>query len=163
MASIGFPLGSQIASYPCGVNASPVNVLVISLIAYIRLISFDRLGHSHIPLSFGWLNLIIPGPAVHQIHHSAELRHRDTNFSQNPPFWDFIFGTYYMPKRGETWRCGLPSSASIAFLTVFLDTCSRREISRTDCRCTKYARLIRPIVSTVVILRLVVSPNSQRT
>ncbi len=57
----------------------------------------------------------------------------------------------------------MPSSASIAFLTVFRETCNRRAISRTDCRCTKYARLIRPIVSTVVILRLVVSPNSQRT
>ena len=107
VAAIGFPLGTQIASYLCGVNASPVNVIVISLVAYARLISFDRLGHSHIPLSFGWLNLIIPGPAVHQIHHSAELRHRDTNFSQNLPFWDFVFGTYYMPKKGETWRCGL--------------------------------------------------------
>jgi hypothetical protein len=56
----------------------------------------------------------------------------------------------------------LPSSASIAFLTVFRETCSRRAISRTDCRCTKYARLIRPTVSTVVILRLVACLNRRR-
>jgi hypothetical protein len=45
-------------------------------------------------------------------------------------------------------------SGRIPFLTVFLETGSCRAISRTDCRCTKYARLIRPIVSTLVVLRL---------
>ena len=48
-----------------------------------------------------------------------------------------------------------------AFGTVLRDTCSRRAISRTDSFCTKCARLIRHIVSTVVILHLVASQHSR--
>jgi len=61
----------------------------------------DVFDHSHVPVSFGWLDRIFNGPGLHAIHHSAESRHRDKNFSNGfrLSIWDWIFGTLYLPKR----------------------------------------------------------------
>lgn len=69
----------------------------------------DIFEHSHIPISFGWLNRIFYSPVMHQIHHSAELRHRDKNFGDfaNIAIWDWIFGTLYNPDDHEEYRWGL--------------------------------------------------------
>lgn len=44
---------------------------------------------------------------MHQVHHSAELRHRDVNMGGSGYLYDWLFGTAYIPERGETWRWGL--------------------------------------------------------
>lgn len=62
--------------------------------------------HMHIPISFGpLLNVLIGGPVLHQIHHSAEIRHRDKNFGGQPIF-DWVFGTLYLPRRAEIYQIG---------------------------------------------------------
>jgi sterol desaturase/sphingolipid hydroxylase (fatty acid hydroxylase superfamily) len=65
--------------------------------------------HGHIPISFGPLNRIFSGPILHQIHHSAEPQHRDKNMGGMFPLsiWDWMFGTLYLPRKGETYRWGL--------------------------------------------------------
>ncbi len=45
--------------------------------------------------------------AMHQIHHSNELRHRDKNLAQIFSFWDYLFGTMYIPKERETFSVAL--------------------------------------------------------
>jgi sterol desaturase/sphingolipid hydroxylase (fatty acid hydroxylase superfamily) len=69
----------------------------------------DIFEHSHVPISFGWLNRIFYSPVMHQIHHSAELRHRDKNFGDfaNLAIWDWMFGTLYIPHKHEQYRWGL--------------------------------------------------------
>lgn len=67
----------------------------------------DKFNHSHIPTSFGPLNYLFISGHMHQIHHSAELRHRDKNFGGTLAVFDWIFGTLYIPKPGEVPRLGL--------------------------------------------------------
>jgi sterol desaturase/sphingolipid hydroxylase (fatty acid hydroxylase superfamily) len=68
--------------------------------------------HGHVPISFGPLNRVISGPILHQIHHSAEPRHRDKNMGGMFPLsiWDWMFDTLYLPEKGETYRWGLNES-----------------------------------------------------
>jgi sterol desaturase/sphingolipid hydroxylase (fatty acid hydroxylase superfamily) len=60
------------------------------------------LQHSHVWLSFGrTLDHIICVPSLHQIHHSQAPQHWDRNYAVIFSFWDWIFGTLYMPDRQE--------------------------------------------------------------
>jgi sterol desaturase/sphingolipid hydroxylase (fatty acid hydroxylase superfamily) len=85
-----------------------------SLIAFVALYSSWEVitgifNHSHVPISYGWLNRIFYAPVLHQVHHSAELRHRDKNIGGgfNLVIWDHLFGTLYIPEKNETYRWGL--------------------------------------------------------
>jgi sterol desaturase/sphingolipid hydroxylase (fatty acid hydroxylase superfamily) len=76
-----------------GVNA-------LYLLAY--TIGAYHLQHSHIWLIFPrGVREILCSPAMHQIHHSKELRHRDKNFAVTFTFWDRMAGTLYMPSDHE--------------------------------------------------------------
>jgi len=65
------------------------------------------LYHSHVPLSFGKLDYLIGGPIMHQLHHSAEAHHFSLNFGVQLYCWDWLFGTIYVPAKGEIFRLGL--------------------------------------------------------
>lgn len=81
---------------------------VATLLGYlVWLHTLGIFNHSHVPVSYGWLNRIIQAPVMHQIHHSAELRHRDTNLGGILMIWDWMFGTLYIPSKGEVYRFGL--------------------------------------------------------
>jgi sterol desaturase/sphingolipid hydroxylase (fatty acid hydroxylase superfamily) len=70
----------------------PDSVLLFSVVAG-NFINFCQ--HSELPWHWGWLGRWIFGsPRVHQLHHSTDPEHRDTNFS-NCPLWDHVFGTWY--------------------------------------------------------------------
>jgi sterol desaturase/sphingolipid hydroxylase (fatty acid hydroxylase superfamily) len=72
------------------------------------LIGFRSVDHLHIPVSYGrYLDVLIGSPIMHQVHHSAEYRHRDVNMAGAGYLFDWLFGTLYLPKKGETWRWGL--------------------------------------------------------
>ena len=81
----------------------------ISLFAILSLASLVQaaLNHTHVPLCYGWFNRFWVGPSFHQIHHSAELKHRDKNLGGGVPIWDWVFGTLYLPQPGETYVMGL--------------------------------------------------------
>jgi hypothetical protein len=67
----------------------------------------DKFQHSHVRTSLGLLDYIIPSGGMHEIHHSAELKHRDKNFGNTLAVFDWIFGTIYIPAPGETILIGL--------------------------------------------------------
>jgi sterol desaturase/sphingolipid hydroxylase (fatty acid hydroxylase superfamily) len=70
----------------------PDSVLLVALVAG-NFINFCQ--HSELPWDWGWIGRWIFGsPLVHQLHHSIDPEHRDTNFS-NCPLWDHVFGTWY--------------------------------------------------------------------
>jgi sterol desaturase/sphingolipid hydroxylase (fatty acid hydroxylase superfamily) len=70
----------------------PDSVLLVAVVAG-NFINFCQ--HSELPWDWGWIGRWIFGsPLVHQIHHSIDEEHRDTNFC-NCPLWDHIFGTWY--------------------------------------------------------------------
>ncbi len=67
-----------------------------------------HLRHSHIPLGYGkFLERILISPRLHQVHHSVERRHFDRNFGEIFALWDWMFGTLYIPEKGERIRFGL--------------------------------------------------------
>lgn len=78
-----------------------------SLTAFLfRILANHR--HSHIWLSYGpVLEHAFISPAQHQIHHSCEDRHLDTNFGLQLAVWDWVFGTLYVPKGREEFVLGL--------------------------------------------------------
>jgi sterol desaturase/sphingolipid hydroxylase (fatty acid hydroxylase superfamily) len=94
------------ALYVTGGAFTPATLTVLSCAALASLVQ-DALNHSHVPLSYGWLNRIWVGPAFHHIHHSLDPRHRDKNFGGGVPIWDWMFGTMYLPDPDEALVLGL--------------------------------------------------------
>ncbi len=68
-----------------------------------------NLRHSHAWLHWGpLLGRLFISPAQHQVHHSLEEQHRDTNFGTALALWDWLFGTLYLPTGHEELEFGLP-------------------------------------------------------
>jgi sterol desaturase/sphingolipid hydroxylase (fatty acid hydroxylase superfamily) len=67
-----------------------------------------NLRHSHVWLSYGpfWEHILI-SPAQHHVHHSIEKRHYNKNYGEIFAFWDWAFGTLYIPEKDEVIRFGL--------------------------------------------------------
>jgi len=92
-------LNQTIEFLPIVLLGSPVEV-----IAYKAAISavWGMHIHSNINLQTGNLQKIINGPEMHRWHHSTG-KGRNRNFATKFAFWDWIFGTAYLPdfKPGE--------------------------------------------------------------
>jgi sterol desaturase/sphingolipid hydroxylase (fatty acid hydroxylase superfamily) len=54
--------------------------------------------HANLNWDFGPLRSVIATPVFHRWHHSREREAWDKNFAGLFPFWDLLFGTYYMPR-----------------------------------------------------------------
>jgi sterol desaturase/sphingolipid hydroxylase (fatty acid hydroxylase superfamily) len=79
--------------------ASPLLLLqtpdIVLLIALIISHIINFVQHSELDWDWGWIGRWIFGsPHVHQVHHSLDEEHRDTNFCACP-LWDHVFGTWY--------------------------------------------------------------------
>lgn len=106
--------GSGVAYNILGVN---VVIIVFYLAAY-------NLRHSHVWLTYGafWSNWFV-SPAMHQIHHSSEEKHRDKNLGLMFSFWDRVVGTLYVPEKQETLHFGIKPEEQKEFsnvLTLYL-------------------------------------------
>jgi len=92
--------------YYSGSSLEPQAVAIISIWNAIEQ-ARGVLFHSHLPVSFGKLNYLFNSPVMHQIHHSAELRHRDKNMGGIVSIWDWVFGSLYIPTKNENFQLGL--------------------------------------------------------
>ena len=67
-----------------------------------------NLRHSHVWLDYPrWMGWVLVSPAQHQIHHSANSIHFDTNFGFILSWWDRATGTLYVPAQRENLELGL--------------------------------------------------------
>lgn len=67
-----------------------------------------HLRHSHVWLSYGRkLEHILISPAQHQVHHSSDPKHHDKNYGEIFAFWDWMFGTLYVPDGPEDLTFGI--------------------------------------------------------
>ncbi len=83
----------------------PVKANLISMAFWYTIL---HLRHSELPIyATGWLGRIIQSPAHHQVHHSVNPKHFDTNLGYCLSFWDWVFGTLYVPAKGEKFDFGL--------------------------------------------------------
>jgi sterol desaturase/sphingolipid hydroxylase (fatty acid hydroxylase superfamily) len=69
------------------------------LVACAPLISlYAILLHANVNWDFGPLRAVIASPVFHRWHHTKEHEAMDKNFAGFFPFWDIVFGTYYLPR-----------------------------------------------------------------
>ncbi len=66
-------------------------------------------------LSASFISYLFVSPWMHQIHHSLERRHIDKNMGFIFSFWDWMFGTLYIPARDESFAIGLDSGEAPKF------------------------------------------------
>ena len=92
-------------------QANLFTVLGVSLMSLVFGGLGNQLLHSHVAISWGWLDRILVSPAVHQVHHSAARRHWNRNMGGLLSVWDWMFGTLYTPVRGEQISFGLGEGA----------------------------------------------------
>jgi sterol desaturase/sphingolipid hydroxylase (fatty acid hydroxylase superfamily) len=97
-----------VASYAFSMPITDASLLGVDVYFFINLFSFYHLRHSHIYLSYGWLEKHILSPAQHQIHHSRHRRHWDKNFGLLLSWWDRWFGTLVLSGPAEVVDLGLP-------------------------------------------------------
>jgi sterol desaturase/sphingolipid hydroxylase (fatty acid hydroxylase superfamily) len=93
---------------------------IIGIDAYFLLnaLSFYHLRHSHISMSYGWLEKWLLSPAQHQLHHSLEDRHWDKNFGLLFSVWDRWFGTLIYSEAPGSFRLGLPGMEGDSYQSV---------------------------------------------
>lgn len=80
----------------------------------IKNVLIANLQHTHVRWRFTgiWARLFI-SPTVHQIHHSRLDHHWDMNYGETFAIWDWMFGTLYLPKKGEHISYGLSSEFGV--------------------------------------------------
>lgn len=65
-----------------------------NVLSFAFLFFGSNLRHSHIPLRYyNWLEYFLISPFQHQIHHSDDKRHFNTNLGSKLAIWDWMFGT----------------------------------------------------------------------
>jgi sterol desaturase/sphingolipid hydroxylase (fatty acid hydroxylase superfamily) len=99
MLGVGGWLGGM--SYIFGLPIRDNMLLGMDAYFFANLLSFYHLRHSHISMSYGWLEYVFLSPAQHQLHHSVEEKHWDHNFGLLLACWDQMAGTFLRaePKR----------------------------------------------------------------
>jgi len=94
-------------------------VVGVDIVTFLFLLFGFNLRHSHIPMAYPRaLSYLFVSPWMHQVHHSCERRHVDKNMGFIFAFWDWAFGTLYVPRRGETFALGLDNGEAPKFHSV---------------------------------------------
>ena len=83
-----------------GPAANPFTVDGVNVILFAGVFTLMTLQHSHVWMPFrGWLGRTFLSPAHHQLHHSANPQHFNSNYGNVLAIWDWIFGTLREPAR----------------------------------------------------------------
>jgi sterol desaturase/sphingolipid hydroxylase (fatty acid hydroxylase superfamily) len=105
--------------YVFGPSLTAITVLGVNAFRFAFYIFGANLRHSHICLSFGSkIEHFVISPAQHQVHHSADPKHFNCNYSSEFAIWDWMFGTLYCARREERITLGLGSADSGRLRTV---------------------------------------------
>ena len=83
-----------------GSDAMPLTFGGTNALIMLSSVVLTHLQHSHLPLGYGsrWGRWLL-GPAHHQIHHSADPAHFNTNLGNSLTLFDRLFGTFHEPTR----------------------------------------------------------------
>jgi sterol desaturase/sphingolipid hydroxylase (fatty acid hydroxylase superfamily) len=63
--------------------------------------------HANINVRSGWLVYIINGPELHRWHHADDKRVFFANYATKFAFWDWLFGTAFLPGSEKPQKYGL--------------------------------------------------------
>lgn len=91
-----------------GPGAQTVPLGGVNVILIVFWYTILHLRHTHIPLTFsGIWGRLLQSPMHHQVHHSTDPRHFNTNLGYCLSLWDWVFGTLYIPQKDERFSFGL--------------------------------------------------------
>jgi len=82
-------------------------ILGINLFNFLFNFVAANLRHSHVWISFGYLEHLFISPAQHQIHHSNAKIHFDKNFGSCLAIWDIAFRTWQTSTNNKVKEFGL--------------------------------------------------------
>lgn len=107
-AFFGMGFGIGMAATLLGGTVTLFTVLGVNVFVLAWNLAFSHLRHSAVTLSYPrWLSFLLSSPVMHQAHHSADPAQHNTNYATVFSFWDWIFGTLYLPRPGERFRFGV--------------------------------------------------------
>jgi sterol desaturase/sphingolipid hydroxylase (fatty acid hydroxylase superfamily) len=81
--------------------------------------------HSHVPISFGFMEHVLVSPRMHQQHHSIAPEHVDVNMGLVFSFWDRALGTWRRPAWGETFTFGVVGRSGLSLRSSLLSPFER--------------------------------------
>jgi sterol desaturase/sphingolipid hydroxylase (fatty acid hydroxylase superfamily) len=94
--------------HPINLMLQPALVTVVMLTLGISpavmafLVPFDVLSsawvHANLNWTLGPLKYVVATPVFHRWHHTLPDQGGDSNFAPTFSFWDWVFGTFYMPE-----------------------------------------------------------------
>lgn len=83
-------------------------ILGVNVIGFLFMALGANLRHSHVKLKYpDWLESFLISPVQHQIHHSENKAHFDSNLGSVLAVWDNVFGTLIKSKNVKKLRFGL--------------------------------------------------------
>jgi sterol desaturase/sphingolipid hydroxylase (fatty acid hydroxylase superfamily) len=135
-------VAQALAARLLGPDVHPLAIGGTNAIVIVASIGLTHLQHSHLWITFGprWGKWLL-SPAHHQIHHSADARHFDTNLGSTLAVFDRLFGTLHMPaaRRGrltlgigdelsqpQSWRAQVVTPFAAALALIRLPAFPRR-------------------------------------
>jgi sterol desaturase/sphingolipid hydroxylase (fatty acid hydroxylase superfamily) len=91
----------------------------VNAVLAVYYLTWFNLRHTHhFIIGPKWLGWFVQSPAHHQVHHSVDQRHYDTNLAFGLTVWDRLFGTLYTPQPGERLTMGVEGSIPSVERTV---------------------------------------------
>ncbi len=98
-----------------GKGAEPFTLFQINALLVLHLLTFHHLRHSGVWVAAtGWLGRLVHSPAHHQIHHSTDPRHFDSNLGYATSIFDWAFGTLVIPALRQKVSFGVAGEAPYA-------------------------------------------------
>lgn len=88
-------------------SLSPYQIMGALSFNFVFNVLGGNLRHSHIPLSFGFLERVFISPLQHQIHHSKNPKHFDKNFGVALSIWDQLFCSWHKGQIEKPIKVGL--------------------------------------------------------
>ena len=114
-------IGLALAGFTYLTQSTPTEITVmnVNIVIFTFYLIGVNLRHSHIWLAYPrWLSYILISPAQHQIHHSIDRKHWDRNMGLIFAFWDWVFGTLYVPNGYEKLEYGIKKDEPNPFDSV---------------------------------------------
>jgi sterol desaturase/sphingolipid hydroxylase (fatty acid hydroxylase superfamily) len=78
-----------------------LETIVFASVYSVSILIQHTLTHTEWRSSWGWVGRVIVSPAAHQIHHSTNPAHFNSNYGSPLVIWDRLHGTYLDPLRTE--------------------------------------------------------------
>lgn len=94
--SMSYGVSAGLFMYLFSGQVDLVTLFGVNIFGFLCNFISGNLRHSHIPISFGFLEYIFISPKQHQIHHSNQVFHFDKNFGVWLSCWDQIFGSFLL-------------------------------------------------------------------